>query len=456
MDAREQLRRYLEQRREMGETELRARPHDRRRSACAYSALPEGAGIERLDVDVRRAADPNDRRAIRRAARCGGRESSKPVDRLTNLQVRPVRPVRPVDASTANREGRRRHVVADAAGGERRAAAATDRVGGAGNLRRNTGWRTVRRSGGAARHAREARERRSRRARKCPLYATATNPVPGEGNPNADFMCVGEAPGATEDETGRPFVGAAGQLLTKILGGDRPQARRRLHLQRAQAPSAGQPQSAAGRGDGVQPVPDSSDRAHSPESDSRARHVRGADTLEHEAIDRQVARPGSPLLRRAARRHVSSRGASPESGVGSVPPGKMSSSPVEYSIAQHTRRRVIRTAIGVLRTRRTPSKRCSSAMLIDQDAVLRAVEHVDDTMFYAERHRRIFRAMVAHHRARRRRRSAHAVRRARATRRARRRRAARTTSASSSTPCRRRRTSSITRRSSARRRSCAG
>jgi DNA polymerase len=53
---------------------------------------------------------------------------------------------------------------------------------------------------------------------RCPLYSTATNPVPGEGNPNADFMCVGEAPGATEDETGRPFVGAAGQLLTKILG----------------------------------------------------------------------------------------------------------------------------------------------------------------------------------------------------------------------------------------------
>jgi DNA polymerase len=52
---------------------------------------------------------------------------------------------------------------------------------------------------------------------RCTLYSTATNPVPGEGNSNADFMCVGEAPGATEDETGRPFVGAAGQLLTKIL-----------------------------------------------------------------------------------------------------------------------------------------------------------------------------------------------------------------------------------------------
>lgn len=53
---------------------------------------------------------------------------------------------------------------------------------------------------------------------KCPLYKTAKNPVPGEGNPEADFVCVGEAPGATEDEQGRPFVGQAGQLLTKILG----------------------------------------------------------------------------------------------------------------------------------------------------------------------------------------------------------------------------------------------
>ncbi len=53
---------------------------------------------------------------------------------------------------------------------------------------------------------------------RCPLYATATNPVPGEGSPTAGLMCIGEAPGATEDETGRPFVGQAGQLLTNILG----------------------------------------------------------------------------------------------------------------------------------------------------------------------------------------------------------------------------------------------
>jgi DNA polymerase len=52
---------------------------------------------------------------------------------------------------------------------------------------------------------------------RCSLYATATKPVPGEGDPNAQLVCVGEAPGAKEDETGRPFVGQAGQLLTKIL-----------------------------------------------------------------------------------------------------------------------------------------------------------------------------------------------------------------------------------------------
>ena len=53
--------------------------------------------------------------------------------------------------------------------------------------------------------------------RLCGLHATAQRAVPGEGSPDAKFVCVGEAPGASEDETGRPFVGKAGQLLTKIL-----------------------------------------------------------------------------------------------------------------------------------------------------------------------------------------------------------------------------------------------
>ena len=52
---------------------------------------------------------------------------------------------------------------------------------------------------------------------RCKLYQTAKCAVPGIGDPDADFMCVGEAPGANEDETGQPFVGQAGALLTKIL-----------------------------------------------------------------------------------------------------------------------------------------------------------------------------------------------------------------------------------------------
>ncbi len=53
--------------------------------------------------------------------------------------------------------------------------------------------------------------------KKCQLYKYRKKPVPGEGNINAEIMFVGEAPGAKEDETGRPFVGAAGKLLTKLL-----------------------------------------------------------------------------------------------------------------------------------------------------------------------------------------------------------------------------------------------
>ena len=53
--------------------------------------------------------------------------------------------------------------------------------------------------------------------RKCPLHKYRKNPVPGEGSCKAEIMFVGEAPGAREDEMGRPFVGAAGKLLTELL-----------------------------------------------------------------------------------------------------------------------------------------------------------------------------------------------------------------------------------------------
>ena len=52
---------------------------------------------------------------------------------------------------------------------------------------------------------------------KCGLGHTRTNFVFGVGNPNADVMFIGEAPGADEDMQGEPFVGRAGQLLNKII-----------------------------------------------------------------------------------------------------------------------------------------------------------------------------------------------------------------------------------------------
>ena len=52
---------------------------------------------------------------------------------------------------------------------------------------------------------------------KCPLCKTKNKYVFGEGNPNARLMFIGEAPGAEEDISGRPFVGKAGQLLDKMI-----------------------------------------------------------------------------------------------------------------------------------------------------------------------------------------------------------------------------------------------
>jgi len=52
---------------------------------------------------------------------------------------------------------------------------------------------------------------------KCPLYKTATNPVPGDGNPEAKIVFIGEAPGFYEDQQGLPFVGNSGKLLDKLL-----------------------------------------------------------------------------------------------------------------------------------------------------------------------------------------------------------------------------------------------
>jgi uracil-DNA glycosylase len=52
---------------------------------------------------------------------------------------------------------------------------------------------------------------------RCELYRSAENAVPGEGNPDARIMLIGEAPGWHEDKQGKPFVGNSGKFLTELL-----------------------------------------------------------------------------------------------------------------------------------------------------------------------------------------------------------------------------------------------
>src|SRR5205085_10404460 len=54
---------------------------------------------------------------------------------------------------------------------------------------------------------------------RCRLSQTRQRAVPGEGPPDSSVLFVGEGPGGRENESGRPFVGPAGQLLTELLAG---------------------------------------------------------------------------------------------------------------------------------------------------------------------------------------------------------------------------------------------
>lgn len=58
-----------------------------------------------------------------------------------------------------------------------------------------------------------------RACRACPLWRSAKQAVPGEGSAESGVLLLGEAPGFHEDQQGRPFVGAAGQLLDELLAG---------------------------------------------------------------------------------------------------------------------------------------------------------------------------------------------------------------------------------------------
>lgn len=93
-----------------------------------------------------------------------------------------------------------------------------------GTIRRNRGVRTDRRRLGGVMV--EAAERLriltevaglARSCGKCELSRSRTLAVPGDGDPNAEIMFIGEAPGWNEDKQGLPFIGAAGQFLNELL-----------------------------------------------------------------------------------------------------------------------------------------------------------------------------------------------------------------------------------------------
>lgn len=199
MDPREQLRIYLEQRRETGETELvldKLSIDDVLRiiageaSTARGSAVAAAAAAEQDHPSSARTADPGtgDWRATLLEAGAGAGGPGKPasIPRLTFPQ-----PGHEAGGPVVENEFKTGIVVG-----------ASD---------------SALRSPISHLESLDAIAETVRACTLCPLYATATHAVPGEGDPNADLVCVGEAPGANEDETGRPFVGESGKLLTKIL-----------------------------------------------------------------------------------------------------------------------------------------------------------------------------------------------------------------------------------------------
>lgn len=180
----ERLRQYLEQRRELGESEfvLDALPVEEALKVLAFGATPPAA-------PPRQAAGP----------------PSAPSAMPTGAPRTAVEGPRSARAEQVTEDWRaivaapdtpRERASAPAAGGADQAAAPVDL----------SSARTLEDVAAAI-----------ARCKACSLSATALNHVPGEGNPQAKFVIVGEAPGANEDEQGRPFVGKSGDLLTKIL-----------------------------------------------------------------------------------------------------------------------------------------------------------------------------------------------------------------------------------------------
>ena len=232
MDAREQLRRYLEQRRELGESELvldSLTVDEAMRILGSGAAFPAAPAPRPARADAPTApsepATPRERGAElsadwREALRATGAApdalSGQPKP-APHVEPPADRPVASEKAPTEYRPDDSTMAKGPAPTQKARPADDTSALAPDGLSVGGDGGELFGGELGAAASLGDIAKLVAS-CTKCPLYSTALNPVPGSGNPEADFMCVGEAPGQTEDEQGLPFVGAAGQLLTKILG----------------------------------------------------------------------------------------------------------------------------------------------------------------------------------------------------------------------------------------------
>ena len=221
MDARDALRRYLEQRRDLGESELVLDSLSVEEALKLLGAARPGPSTASIPprTGPAAAASGDWREAIRAAGGAPGEPAARPQPRTREeIDPMPKRPAAaapkdaaPKGSAPADRDAV--HVPATQIGADAGSplpdVPAGLVVGGAS--------RALFEDIGAKLNSLEEIAATVARCTRCPLYASATNPVPGSGNPDADFMIVGEAPGANEDAQGVPFVGQAGQLLTKIL-----------------------------------------------------------------------------------------------------------------------------------------------------------------------------------------------------------------------------------------------
>lgn len=229
MDARERLRVYLEQRRELGESEFvldsmsvedALRAIDKLRSSHPTAARAIRSPVSPASLaspalpalptphvgEPTRPAIPQRHAAV--APPSGKPPASRPAATVPSIP-------QPEDPEVHSEPVRRAVAPVEAPGQTDGEAAMKQQVPGIvvgnsnGTLFEQNPFHSVRTINSLAKLIEDCT--------RCPLYRTAKHAVPGEGDPDADFMCVGEAPGANEDETGRPFVGQAGTLLTKIL-----------------------------------------------------------------------------------------------------------------------------------------------------------------------------------------------------------------------------------------------